>query len=538
MLFQDYYATALRQGWFDPCFYFDELQSRGMSIQNQDLSLFEHFATIGWTLGLSPSERFSVESYLSRYKDVADSRIDPLYHYLSTGQRQQRQAFPLVAPGDQVQTGQAEGLSQQDRAGRVAEDLCVVIPSHNHEQFIVAALDSILAQSLRPREIRIIDDGSQDGSAELVRGLADAELGIFVEARDNRGAPATINQAVAETECPVIAVLNSDDRWHPLRIEELIGSLRPGGGADVVFSRVRFVGPRHRCEDKRSWYERGIADHKTGTPLWLALMFCNFFFTTSNLMARRDKFLELGGFGPFRYLHDLDYMLKAIFAGHKVQFVDQTLCDYRVHASNSIDESVHKVLFEEAWIVVKHLQQNLRRISEVEKLIVAQRVCDKGLATRVLGILRAASHTDSDGFRARLNRRRGVRWCRGLWQRHHRRLPPREGQRQHGKAHEVAPDDVDRAADAQAHPSAVLEEIDGTTARRTVDADVSDLPRPDPKLAGGPGEAQCIEIAGHDEADVLRARNTTVQTRPEKVQAFFEAQFRHHRACRRGAMFT
>jgi hypothetical protein len=77
-----------------------------------------------------------------------------------------------------------------------------------------------------------------------------------------------------------------------------------------------------------------------------------------------------------------------------VQFVDQTLCDYRVHASNSIDESVHKVLFEEAWIVVKHLQQNLRRISEVEKLIVAQRVCDKGLATRVLGLLRAAAQTD------------------------------------------------------------------------------------------------------------------------------------------------
>jgi Mg2+ and Co2+ transporter CorA len=88
-------------------------------------------------------------------------------------------------------------------------------------------------------------------------------------------------------------------------------------------------------------------------------------------------------------------MLKAIFAGHKVQFVDQTLCDYRVHSSNIIDESVHKVLFEEAWIIVKHLQQNLRRISEVEKLIVAQRVCDKGLATRVLGILRAASHADS-----------------------------------------------------------------------------------------------------------------------------------------------
>jgi glycosyltransferase involved in cell wall biosynthesis len=742
MRFQEYYQAALRFGWFDPCFYFDALQSTGISLQDSGLSLFEHYATVGWKRGLSPSERFSVEGYLDRYGDVRDSRMDPLYHYLVSGQSQQRTAFPLihdhgrsgpaasfclffdcldwvrrsagdddplealyrlayaaleflsdprqlrvrskpllvvyrpelledpqltfglwrevarraglgglfvaglplhldsdcalgldetigaaagpaspealrawlvaiagqapahrsppqlvfmdaldgwlkVAPeadqdtepvsklrrfaldialsdrlpvlflcdgdagrvpsliaaleqaGDiecftlvdeEAQTGDSRrrpntlGLSDLDGTGwsreqkvevvaglmrargdlvvsgslatsdllapfaaqghgivsllhelaapieqaklaavaadideitrcahrivvssqsvrkrlatacavaggdiqvippkelrncllglgnegrrvrltgstlgrqEIADDLCVVIPSYNHRQYILAAVDSILAQSVRPKEIRIIDDGSNDGSADLVRSLVCEGLGIVVEARQNRGAHATINQGIAETRCPIVAVMNSDDRWHPLRIEELIGDLRRPGGADVVFSRVRFMGPGRRSDHKRNWYERGVADFNNGTPLWLALMFRNFFFTTSNLMARREKFLEVGGLGPLRYCHDLDYMLKAIFAGHKVQFVDQTLCDYRVHASNSIDESVHKVLFEEAWIIVKHLQQNLRRISEVEKLIVAQRSCDKGLATRVLGILRAASHVDS-----------------------------------------------------------------------------------------------------------------------------------------------
>lgn len=279
---------------------------------------------------------------------------------------------------------------------QIAEDLCVVIPSHNHEQYILAAVDSILTQSLRPREIRIIDDGSEDGSADLVRGLADAKIGIFVEARENRGAPATINQAVAETECSVIAVLNSDDRWHPLRIEQLIDSLRPGGGADVVFSRLRFVGPRERCEDKRNWYERGVADYKNGTPLWLALMFCNFFFTTSNLIARRDKFLELGGFGPFRYFHDLDYMLKAIFAGHTVRFVEKTLCEYRVHNRNTIDEDMEMLLFEEAWIVAKFLRTSFGQIGGPEERTVARRICEKGLGGRVMHILRAAEAVQFD----------------------------------------------------------------------------------------------------------------------------------------------
>lgn len=279
-------------------------------------------------------------------------------------------------------------------AGRqkIAEDLCVVIPSFNHRAFIRAALDSVLAQSVRPREIRIIDDGSSDGSAELVQSLASDRLGVLVTARDNRGAHATINQGIAETDCPIVAVMDSDDRWHPLRIEELIGSLRPGGGADVVFSRLRFMGPQDKCAIKRDWYEAGVADYRNGSPLWLALMFCNFFFTTSNLLARRDRLLAVGGFGPLRYCHDLDYMLKAICAGHRVEFVEQTLCDYRVHAGNTVDRDVRKLLFEQAWIMVKFLRQRFGQMSVTDRLDVSRRIRDKGLATWVTGISQAVSH--------------------------------------------------------------------------------------------------------------------------------------------------
>jgi predicted nucleic acid-binding protein len=103
MLFQEYYAAAVRLGWFDPCFYFDLLRSKGISIANTDLSLFEHYATIGWKRGLSPSDRFSVRGYLARYQDVDDSELDPLYHYLVRRQREQRQAFPLFDHPDEVQ---------------------------------------------------------------------------------------------------------------------------------------------------------------------------------------------------------------------------------------------------------------------------------------------------------------------------------------------------------------------------------------------------------------------------------------------------
>jgi hypothetical protein len=121
-------------------------------------------------------------------------------------------------------------------------------------------------------------------------------------------------------------------------------------------------------------------------------MFRNFFFSTSNLIARRDRLLAVGGFGPLGCCHDLDYMLKAIFAGQRVQFVEQSLCDYRVHGGNTIDRDLRKLLFEQAWIMVKFLRRRFGGMSATDRFDVARRICDMGLATWVTGILQAVSH--------------------------------------------------------------------------------------------------------------------------------------------------
>jgi hypothetical protein len=201
------------------------------------------------------------------------------------------------------------------------------------------------------------------------------------------GADCTINQGVAETECPIIAVLNSDDRWHPLRVERLIDAVRGPDSADVAFSRIRFMRDE-AFPDKVAWYENGVYDFNRGTPLWLSLLFCNLFFTTSNLIAKRSKFLEIGGLAPFRYCHDLDYILRAILAGHDVRFLEQTLCEYRFHDSNTISQDVGKLLLEEAWIIAYFIRKRIAQISEAELAIFARRALEKHLGARVLGILR------------------------------------------------------------------------------------------------------------------------------------------------------
>src|ERR1043165_8095778 len=79
----------------------------------------------------------------------------------------------------------------------------VVVPSHYHATFIERTLRSIFAQTLKPSELIVIDDGSTDDSPKTIdRVLKDAPFPAQLIARENRGLPATITQATEQLETP------------------------------------------------------------------------------------------------------------------------------------------------------------------------------------------------------------------------------------------------------------------------------------------------------------------------------------------------
>ena len=74
--------------------------------------------------------------------------------------------------------------------------MSVVIPLYNHEQYIDAAIESLIAQSVPPDEIIIVDDGSQDGSLQRVQQWAERDSRIVCWSHPNQGAHYTINAAI------------------------------------------------------------------------------------------------------------------------------------------------------------------------------------------------------------------------------------------------------------------------------------------------------------------------------------------------------
>jgi glycosyltransferase involved in cell wall biosynthesis len=125
--------------------------------------------------------------------------------------------------------------SGESTEGRVP--VSVVIPCHNAAGTVGRAVDSVLAQSVKPLEIIAVDDASDDDThARLVR-LRDAQPAGFVEVvrmPANRGAASARNAGWGRARAPWVAFLDADDTWHPRKLELQYAALRDHGDADLL----------------------------------------------------------------------------------------------------------------------------------------------------------------------------------------------------------------------------------------------------------------------------------------------------------------
>lgn len=118
----------------------------------------------------------------------------------------------------------------------------VIVPSYNHAKFIEATLRSIFAQTLRPKKLIVIDDGSKDESVEVIeRVLADAPIECELTARENRGLCRTLNEGFARLDGEYFAYLGSDDLWLPNFLEEQTEILASRPAASLAFCHAYVI---------------------------------------------------------------------------------------------------------------------------------------------------------------------------------------------------------------------------------------------------------------------------------------------------------
>jgi glycosyltransferase involved in cell wall biosynthesis len=199
-----------------------------------------------------------------------------------------------------------------------------VIPLYNHARFIEAAIDSALRQGPILREMVVVDDGSTDDSATIARGLAEADPRIVFWSQPNRGAHAPINAGIQRASGELIGILNSDDVYAPRRLELLAAALDAEPAFDLAASGISFIDAAGRSVPN-AWYDAALEFYDRNRDMAVALVNGNFLMTTSNYLARRRLFDQIGMFAPLRYAHDLDFALFVLAEGKKIRLVREPL---------------------------------------------------------------------------------------------------------------------------------------------------------------------------------------------------------------------
>ncbi|HVP88667.1 MAG TPA: glycoside hydrolase family 99-like domain-containing protein [Casimicrobiaceae bacterium] len=221
-----------------------------------------------------------------------------------------------------------------------APSVSVVMPAYNHERYVVTAINSILAQTHRDLEIVAVDDGSRDATGALLDDCAVRcrSHALTVVHQSNAGAHEAINHGIALARGDVIAIINSDDRYAPTRLERLLAEM-DRRGAGFAFSRTLYIDDDGRpvadTDPYVSHIRRAIAAAAEAPDLLFTLVYSNIAVSTGNFVFRRQLVEKIGGFCAMRVCHDWDFLLAASYETPLV-FIDEPLYEYRLHESNTV----------------------------------------------------------------------------------------------------------------------------------------------------------------------------------------------------------
>lgn len=233
--------------------------------------------------------------------------------------------------------------------------ISVIMPSYQHEEYIGETIDSVLNQSYENFELIIVDDGSTDGTKEVIKQYNDQRIRFYEQ--DNQGAPETINRGISLAKGEYISIINSDDTYHPERLSSLMETAINEDAA-FIFTNLSFINEKGKqLETHSEWYENLISIYNNRKSLEETFFAGNIAITSSNFFFKSEILDEIGLFNSYRYVHDYDFILRVLhrYPDKFVYLSDKKLLSYRLHETNTISDSstmprieTLKLLFEQS----------------------------------------------------------------------------------------------------------------------------------------------------------------------------------------------
>jgi glycosyltransferase involved in cell wall biosynthesis len=202
--------------------------------------------------------------------------------------------------------------------------ISVIIPSYNYGHFVCDAVRSALAQTYSHAEVIVVDDGSTDDTRERLAQFGDR---IHYYYQENQGLSAARNTGIQLARGDFVAFLDSDDAWHPQKLEIQMRCL-------VRYPDVRLIGSRKRTDSPAEWplFDTGAEPPKRDVTLKDLIIRGRF--SPSSVLLDKSCLDSLTPFHTdLRSAEDRDLWIR-IAARFRIITIDLPLVYYRVHGSS------------------------------------------------------------------------------------------------------------------------------------------------------------------------------------------------------------
>ena len=311
--------------------------------------------------------------------------------------------------------------------------IAVIIPCYNYGRFIGNSIEAVLAQTLRPAELIVVDDGSTDDTGEVCRRYPEVQH-VW---KENGGPSSARNVGFRRSTAPYVIFPDADDVLHPNAMETLWRAKeRVGAGVEAVFGRCEvFWDPGAEAPAENEFLPnpeevRGLAAEHIPPDIVVLSAQVLHRLVRSNIvplcsaLAARSAYEKAGPWDEqFRFCQDQDMWLR-IASKCRIAYVDTTVAGIRRHADNITHRSNwlrnHQEIIEIAekaavsdWASPEVLRR-ARRQCAVGKYNLGQRLADAGRFAEAAAWMKKS--LESDAWRPKTWVRWMAYWIRSLCQ--------------------------------------------------------------------------------------------------------------------------
>jgi glycosyltransferase involved in cell wall biosynthesis len=294
------------------------------------------------------------------------------FDYAADWEPAERPVIPAAHASQYAQKIMRQRNQEEDERKR-QKKVSVVLPSYNYETCVAEAIDSVIAQTYRNWELVIVDDGSTDGSAEIL-GRYEREFPgrirvFFHEGRHNRGLIETYRLGLEKCTGDYVAFIEADDAWFPENLARKIAVLEHHADVVVVHSGVEMFGDDGliRSLDEKYRWRKFLSSEIANRPFYAFthLMRYNFLLTFSSFVSRRPLAMQADFSAPHKAWFDW-WLLAQLSLQGKFFYLPERLLKWRVHGksynllySRAIDDFREGVIFIEA--IQRRMKETLRQ---------------------------------------------------------------------------------------------------------------------------------------------------------------------------------